>query len=166
VTIRPYTDHDLEELLDVWYRASLFAHWFLPKEFFDTERRQIIEHWLPIAETMVYETGGHVAGFLALIRNEVGAIFVDPDSQGRGIGHALMDAARGSHPLLEVDVFEANAIGRRFYDAYGFEVVDRHVNEPTGQPALRLRLGKARPHSKPRRASSDRSSRRDSAGRP
>jgi putative acetyltransferase len=141
MTVRPYIDEDLGELLDVWYRASLIAHAFLSEEFFQTERRQIAEHWIRIAETMVYETDGRVVGFVALIGNEVGAIFVDPDAQGRGIGRALMDAARQSRPFLELNVFEANSVGRRFYDAYGFEFVARQVNEATGQPELRLRLG-------------------------
>ena len=139
--IRPYAGDDLDELLDVWYQASLIAHSFLTEEFLATERRQIAEHWLPLAKTMVYETEGRVVGFLALVGNEVGAIFVDPSFQGRGIGRALMDRARESCPFLELNVLEANAIGRRFYDAYGFEFVDRHVGEATGQPELRLRLG-------------------------
>ena len=141
VTIRPYTEDDLGELLDVWYRASLIAHSFLSEEFFETERREIAERWLPVAETAVYEIDGRVVGFVALIGNEVGAIFVDPDYQGRGIGRALMDAALESCPYLELDVFEANSIGRRFYAAYGFTMVDRHMNESVGQPEFRLRLG-------------------------
>lgn len=36
-------------------------------------------------------------------------------------------------------MFEANAIGRSFYEAYGFEPVDRRINEETGYPELRLR---------------------------
>jgi putative acetyltransferase len=139
--IRPYVDDDLDALLDVWHRASLIAHSFLSEEFFETERREIADHWLPMAETMVYESGGRVVGFLALIGTEVGAVFVDPDYQGRGIGRSLMDRARDSRPVLELNVFEANGIGRRFYAAYGFELSDRHVNEATGQPELRLRLG-------------------------
>lgn len=138
--IRPYADHDLGELLDVWYRASLIAHSFLSDEFFDTERRLIAESWLPMAETTVYETDGRVVGFLSLIGNEVGAIFVDPDRQGGGIGRALMDHARDSRPYLELNVFEANSAGRRFYAAYGFEFVDRHTNVDTGQAELRLRF--------------------------
>ena len=138
--IRPYTEDDLGEVLDVWYQASLVAHSFLTEEFLATERRQVAEHWLPMAETMVYETEGRVVGFLALIGNEVGAIFVDPNFQRRGIGRALMDRARDSRPFLELNVLEANATGRGFYDAYGFEFVDQHVGEATGQPELRLRL--------------------------
>jgi len=139
--IRPFTSGDIEELLDVWYRASLIAHRFLTEELFEDERAEIIERWLPSAETNVYEADGGVVGFIALIGNEVGAIFVDPDHQGRGIGRALMDHVRRSRPFLELDVCEANGIGRRFYDAYGFQVVDRYVDDGTGQSGLRLRLG-------------------------
>lgn len=140
MTIRPYEHKDQGELLDVWYRASLIAHSFLPEDFFEAERQRIAERWLPMAETTVYETDGRVVGFLSLIGNEVGAIFVDPDRQGRGVGRALMDGARDSRPFLELGVFEANSTGRRFYDAYGFEFVERQVNEATGHPELRLRL--------------------------
>ena len=138
---RLYTDDDLVELLDVWYRASLLAHSFLSNEFFEVERREIAERWLPIADTTVYEAGGRVVGFLSLIGNEVGAIFVDPDHQGRGIGRALMDGARDSRPFLELNVFEANSAGRRFYETYGFELVGRHMNDTAGQTELRLRFG-------------------------
>ena len=139
--IRTAHPTDTEAMLDVWYRASLIAHSFLPEQFFVRERQAIAERWLPIAETTVAESSdGRVVGFLALIGNEVGAIFVDPDEQGSGIGRMLMDAASSSRPFLELNVFEANEIGRRFYEAYGFEVVGRHVGEATGHPELRLRL--------------------------
>lgn len=139
--IRPYGHGDLDAVLDVWYRASLIAHAFLTEDFFEHERREIAERWLPIADTIVADVDGRVGGFLSLVGNEVGAIFVDPDQQGLGVGRALMDEAVASRPFLELDVFEANSIGRRFYDAYGFVPVDRHVNERVGQPELRLRFG-------------------------
>ena len=48
-------------------------------------------------------------------------VFVAPGSQRRGGGRVLMDHVRASRDYLEVEVFEANEIGRAFYDAYGFE---------------------------------------------
>ena len=138
--IRPYADGDVDELLGVWYQASLLAHPFLTADFLEAERGRIADRWLSIAATTVYVSDGRVVGFLSLIGNFVGAIFVDPDHHGQGIGRALMDGARDAHPVLELDVFEANAVGRRFYDAYGFEFVDRHMNTAAGQPELRLRL--------------------------
>lgn len=96
---------------------------------------------MPQSETFVYETDGRLVGFLSLVGNEVGGLFVDPGHQRRGIGQSLMDHARDSRPFLELDVFEANEAARRFYTAYGFELVDRHIHEASGQPELRLRLG-------------------------
>jgi len=91
--IRAFGEEDLEELLDVWYRASLIAHTFLSQEFLTVERREIADVWLPMAETMVYEADGRVVGFLALIGNEVGAVFVDPD-------HHVSSLAAGRNQYL------------------------------------------------------------------
>ncbi len=138
--IRSYDADDLAELLNVWYDASQIAHPFLTRDFLDQERRNVIQKYLPIAETWVFEEEGRVVGFIALIGSEVGGIFVTPRRHGQGIGRALMDHARASRHHLDVEVFEANEIGRAFYDAYGFEVVGAGVHEETGEPVLRLRL--------------------------
>ena len=138
--IRKYRADDLAGLLDVWYDASKVAHPFLTRDFLEQERRNVIQEHLPIAETWVFEEEGRVVGFIALIGNEVGGIFVTPERHGQGIGRELTDHARASRSHLDVEVFEANEIGRGFYDAYGFEVVGTGVHEETGQPVLRLRL--------------------------
>ena len=138
--IRPYTDEDLDAVLDVWYLASLEVHSFLGDDFFDTERQRIAEQWLPASETSVFEIDGRVVGSVSMIGNEVGGIFVAPEYQSRGVGRALMNHVAISRSYLELDVFKANAKARRFYDSYGFRVVSEHVNDTTGFPELRLRL--------------------------
>ncbi len=138
--IRKYRADDLAGLLDVWYDASKVAHPFLTRGFLEQERRNVIQEHLPIAETWVFEEEGRVVGFIALIGDEVGGIFVTPERHGQGIGRALTDHARASRSHLDVEVFEANEIGRGFYDAYGFEVVGTGVHEETGEPVLRLRF--------------------------
>lgn len=141
--IRAYQDRDLHELLDVWYRASLIAHPFLDETFLRQEREDIAAVYLPGSETWVVVSEERVVGFISLLGNEVGAIFVDPADQGQGYGRALMDHARTLQGELVLDVFKANRIGRRFYDRYGFELESEHVHEPTGQPLLRMRLPRA-----------------------
>ncbi len=138
--IRRYRNEDLTELLDVWLRSARDAYHFLDESFFEAELVAIEQAWMPVAETWVYEDEGRVVGFIALIGDEVGAIFVRPDMQGRGVGRALMDHARELRDRLELNVFKENAKGRRFYDRYGFRFVDEHVNEQTGRPELRLEL--------------------------
>ena len=81
-----------------------------------------------------------MVGFIALIGNEVGAIFVDPSYHGLGIGRALMDKARSLREDLELEVFKRNALGRAFYDRYGFELMHEKVHEQTGHKLMRLKL--------------------------
>ena len=138
--IRRYEAKDLNELLDTWYAASQLAHPFLDEAFLTQERHDIATVYLPQTETWVYEQDGVVIGFIALIGNEVGAIFVDPKFHGQGIGRSLMDKAKELREELTLDVFKDNPIGRKFYEKYGFRQVGEHVHEETGCVQLRLRL--------------------------
>lgn len=138
--IRPYKPSDLNEVLEVWAEASAVAHPFLSAGFLAAERHNIANVHLSNAETWVWESDGSVLGFIALLGNEVGAIFVDPRFHGAGIGRALMDHARDLRRELEVEVFAENAIGRAFYARYGFELIQEKVHEQTGLDVMRLGL--------------------------
>jgi putative acetyltransferase len=138
--VREYDDADIDRVLECWYQASLVAHPFLDEEFLASERRLIAEQFLPAAEVTVAIADGQVVGFLSLVDHEVGGIFVHPDHQGSGLGRALMDDARSRRTFLEVEVFDANSIGRRFYAAYGFREIGRITDQATGYPARRLRI--------------------------
>ncbi len=138
--IRKFEQADLNDLLDTWEAASEIAHPFLSPQFMAAERENIPNVYLPHAETWVYEDGERVVGFVALIGNEVGAIFVRPSHQRQGVGKALMDKARELRGKLDVEVFAANQIGRAFYERYGFVHVQDKVHEPTGLDLLRLQL--------------------------
>jgi len=138
--IREYKDEDLNDVLSSWESASRIAHPFLTKEFLEQERYNIPNVYLPNAETWVVEQEGQVIGFIALLGNEVGAIFVKPEFHGTGAGKALMDKAQELCDDLEVEVFEANSIGQRFYSSYGFEPVTEKIHEQTGNKLLRLKF--------------------------
>jgi putative acetyltransferase len=130
----------LDDLLTAWAAASEIAHPFLTIEFLASERENIPNLYLPNAETWVCEDAGRVIGFVALIGNEVGAIFVHPSHQRKGVGHGLINKAKELREELEVEVFVKNAIGRAFYAKYGFTPINEKVHEQTGFDLLRLRL--------------------------
>ncbi len=136
--IRKYEEADSEKIIEVWFAASQVATPFLSDEFLTEERDNIRTMWLPKAETWVFEADDTVVGFISLIGNEVGAIFVHPEFQGHGSGRALMDHAASLRDDLYLDVFKENAVGRRFYDRYGFQFESEHVHEQTGEMQIRL----------------------------
>ena len=139
-SIRQYSKHDLPALMSSWENASAIAHPFLTSEFQDKVRQDIPSLYLPNADTWVAEVNGTVVGFIALLGNEIGALFVEPEFQGKGIGRALMDKAQHLHGDLELEVFKANHLGRKFYAGYGFELLVEKVHEETGDPVLRLKF--------------------------
>ena len=88
--IRKYTGTDLKNILSIWEKASNLAHPFLPKEFLSQERYNIQNIYIPAADTWVADVNGSAVGFISIIGNVVGGLFLDPDFHGLGIGKALM----------------------------------------------------------------------------
>ena len=152
--IRQYTDSDVDAVVAIWRSASELAHPFLSSEFLDTEEGNVRNVYPKFAEIWVKEIGTketgiqvidtQVIGFIALIGNEVGAIFLSPDHHGQGIGRALMDTAVDMKGDVTVDVFKQNEIGRRFYDGYGFKAVKEYLHEPSGQVTITMAFNKIR----------------------
>ncbi len=138
--IRKYRDEDVSVVLRIWVDASVVGHPFLSKEFLTAERENVARVYLPNAETWVWEEGGRVGGFLSLIHNEVGGLFVDPALHGRGIGRSLVDHARNLRGELEVEVFKANSPGLAFYASCGFIEIGEGVHAETGLDIVRLKL--------------------------
>ena len=136
--IRPYQSDDTEAVINVWLAAIEVAHPFLSDDFISREKDRVRDQHLRVAETWVFERNQRILGFIALMGNEVGGIFVDPSAQRNGIGKALMDFAVDRHGNLFLDVFKSNWLGRSFYEKYGFSIKHEHIHEETGQPQLRL----------------------------
>jgi len=95
--------------------------------------------YMPNSDTWVYEESGNIIGFISMMKNEIGGLFVDPKSQEKGIGTALVNHITQFHDTLEVEVFEENKIGKPFYEKYGFKVIKEYVMKETGQKVLRMR---------------------------
>ena len=139
-SIREYHETDLIDVMAAWETGSAQAHHFLSPEFMAKVREDIPKLYIPIAETWVVENDGLVVGFISLLGSEVGALFVDPKHQGKGLGRQLMSKALELRGQLGLEVFSANSIGRMFYRKFGFVQTGEKIHEETGFDMLRLRM--------------------------
>ena len=114
--IRKYENKDIEAVVSSWRVASELAHPFLTKAFLDQEADNVRNVYMAFAETWVVEIDKSVIGFIAMVENEIGGLFLDPKYHGQGFGRALVDKAVEERGPLKVEVFKANVIGRHFYD--------------------------------------------------
>ena len=138
--IREYRPEDTDALVLIWQKANALAHSFLADDFVAQVAQDMCNIYLPNAETWVLEEEGKPLGFLALVGDEIGGLFLDPSFHGRGFGKALTDHAVALHGPLRVEVFEKNVVGRRFYDRYGFIETERYLHEGSGEQTLKIAM--------------------------
>lgn len=112
--LRQYRDADLAAVLSAREDASRLVHPFIADQYFAPERETIPRARLHKAGTRVAGSNNEVAGLVALIGNEVSAIFGEPGQHGTGAGRAPMDEAGELHEDPDVEEFSTNSVGRRF----------------------------------------------------
>ena len=138
--IRKHNEQDLEQIVNVWYLSSTLAHPFLDPDFVEKVKSDMMNIYVPNSATWVYEIDHSIVGFISMLGNEIGGLFVLPNNHSKGIGSKLVDFIKKDHSELEVEVFEKNAIGRAFYDKHGFQLIKKYNHEESGYDVLRLKL--------------------------
>lgn len=130
--IRNYRETDLEEMVGLWYDASVLAHSFIPSSFWALNKIAIKEKYLPFGENLVFEEEGKVVGFISLVGERICALFVAPEMQGKGIGRDLIEHAMILKGNLALRVYRENENALRFYEKRGFVTVGEEIDEFTG----------------------------------
>lgn len=136
--IRQRTEKDNDEIMNIWHKSSSLAHPFLETAFVEKVKKDMRTIYIPKTETWVYEEHNNVIGFISMIGNEIGGLFVLPSNHAKGIGTKLVNFVKELHNELEVEVFEKNYIGRSFYDKYGFTQIKKYTHTESKSEMLRL----------------------------
>lgn len=137
--IRSRSDADMDVLVDIWLRATLASHDFIPAAFWHAQVQDMRHVYLPYSQVWVCERDGVVAGFYALVDEQLAAIFVAPQWQGQGVGKALMAHAKSQRNQLQLQVYQRNRKSLGFYLSQGFTVQGERMDEATGQPEYDMR---------------------------
>ncbi|WDZ78898.1 GNAT family N-acetyltransferase [Ensifer adhaerens] len=134
MTIRRWCPEEGERLLAIWLAASRIGHPFLGEARLVEQQQVVRDTYLPMADNWVAEIDGQVVGFIGLIENFIGGLFVDPDVLGAGIGRALVGDAAARLGQLDVSVYADNRAAVAFYLRLGFAETARKATDDEGLP--------------------------------
>ena len=128
--IRKLNEADIDKVMDIWMKSTIKAHDFISKEYWQNNYNTVKEVYIPMSETCVYKDVQGIKGFISVINNEfIGALFVDIDFQGNGIGKQLIDYAVSKYGKLKLAVYKENKKSVEFYINRGFKIIEEQIND-------------------------------------
>lgn len=134
--IRPMSDQDLNNIIDIWLTTSIAAHHFIPAQYWKSKKEEMRNVYLPMAETYLLEDNGQVHGFISLVEDHLAALFVSTTRQHLGYGGALLHHVMDLRNVLKLQVYEENQRAFHFYLKNGFKAHEETVDCETGQREL------------------------------
>ena len=126
VRIRVAKLEDADAIAEVFI-ASRDTLTFLPRLHTDEETFDFIANKvLREQEVQVAERDGRIVGFAAMAHGDfLEHMYVHPDSQGRGVGSALLTRAKQRMPDgFRLWLFQQNTQARRFYERRGLRAIE------------------------------------------
>ena len=133
--IRKLDNKDVNRIMEIWLESTIKAHSFIEKEYWQSNYNTVKYVYIPIAETYVYEENDVIKGFISIIDKEfIGALFVDNDYQGLGVGSKLINFSLNKYDTLSLAVYKENFKSVRFYKKMGFEILSEEINEDSKHP--------------------------------
>ena len=137
--IRLSEECDINIIMEIWLESTIRAHSFIEKDYWVNNYDLVKTKYIPYSKTYVYEEGNKIKGFISIIENNfIGALFVDNNSQGNGIGKKLLDFAKKEYKSLSLAVYKENEKALKFYLREGFSIVKEQVNEDSKRLELMM----------------------------
>lgn len=134
--IRKLLPADLDSAIDIWLRASIIAHDFIPKEFWQGKIGDMKSIYLPNSESYILEDQNKIVGFVSLVENQIAAIFVDPHQQGKGYGKKLLSYTKELRTNLELSVYAKNSKSIEFYKNQNFKIQKEELEPEANEPCF------------------------------
>ena len=130
--IRKMEFSDMDDILDIWLKASVKAHNFVKNEFWESQVEAMRDIYIPTSDTYVFKENNTIKGFFSLSKNNLAALFVSVEFQGQGIGQKLMKKAKSLRSKLILTVYQENKKGIDFYLKSGFSIIGEKQDSYTG----------------------------------
>ncbi len=125
---------DENRIAEIWLQSGLDEYTYLP-DFqsldFDQALKIFREVIVPDFDVWVEESQNVIRGYLAVKGSYIDRLYVDPVSQRRGVGEALLQHAKSMVPKgLELRTHQKNHRARKFYEKHNFRVTRYGISPP------------------------------------
>ena len=141
-TIRRFHHDDTTALAALWLDAVRPVHGFFDEAELLRQQALVAETYLPGSETWVADAAGAPLGFIGLLDDFIGGLFVAPGAQGQGVGRALVAHALELRGRLELEVYAAKSGAHAFYARLGFPETARRDHDDLGNPFALIRMAR------------------------
>lgn len=113
--IRKFREEDVERLVEIWFKGSIKAHYFISPEYWSSKKLDMKDTYLPQSDTYVIEGDEMILGFGSMVDHYLAALFVDTDHQKKGYGKRLVEFVKHNHQHIELKVYQQNHQAVNFY---------------------------------------------------
>ncbi len=131
--IEPFNTKYLADVISLWEESSRIAHPFISEIKRQQEKNEIENYLTEVANSYLYWNNEELCGFISMINETIGGLFIKPCYQGKGIGRALIDYVSKDFESLSVEVFKKNKGAIEFYRKCGFLEKSDFVTEAYGE---------------------------------
>ena len=135
-------EHNIAEVVELWYEASVKAHDFIPLKYWKDNKKAMAETYLPASETYLLLEHDNIVGFASLLDDFLAAIFIRTNMQGRGLGSHLLQYIMTIHTKIQLKVYCNNISSVSFYKRHGFRVLSEEIDKETNQKELLMEWSK------------------------
>lgn len=133
--IEHWNHDDISPLLSLWLESTIAGHPFIDERYWHESQPIVRDVYLPAAQTWVWRSHHALQGFVSVLESRfVGALFVLPSAQGKGIGGALLNHVKQHFSFLSLEVYQKNSRAVNFYHAQGFRIEDCAWQDETRHP--------------------------------
>lgn len=138
MNIRSNKKNEINKLVELWYEGSLIAHDFIDKDYWNSQRMEMEEKYIPMSETYVVSNEKDVVGFVSMIDNYLAALFIDVKHQGEGYGKGLLNFIKGRRESIQLKVYKKNKKAADFYLKNGFVIKEETLDEQTSEEEFKM----------------------------
>ncbi|GIN91003.1 N-acetyltransferase [Siminovitchia terrae] len=140
--IRAYKDTDIDILINIWYKGSLQAHYFIDADYWKAQIEEMKEKYIPMSETHVITSQSKIAGFISMVDDYLAALFIDVAYQNNGTGKELLNFVKRQRDMIQLKVYKENVTAVRFYKKNGFVIKKELTDEQTDKQGYLMEWSK------------------------